>query len=121
MTDLSTLRIDQPQQVISAIVQLLSGGAVNWWNTNSVAVEGDITTLAQSAKQTALALAAGTITLETATVAFNNQRTVLQNMPTFIEFMAAAEAQSLLDGVFNILGNAIKNVVGINPFAVAGG
>ena len=118
--DLSTLRIDQPQQVISAIVKLLSGGAVNWWKTNSAAVENDLQTLAEGAKQTTEALAEGRITAEQAQGYYESQLRVLKNTPRFVEFMAAAGAQSLFDGVVNILGTAIKNVVGLNPFELLG-
>jgi hypothetical protein len=121
MTDLSTLRIDQPGQVLSAIGQLLSGQATNWWQVNSSSVQGDLQTLAQGAALTTSALVQGRITADTARIAFASQKRVLEETPMFVEFMAAAGAQQALDGVFNILGTAIKNVVGFNPFFIPPG
>jgi hypothetical protein len=121
VTDLSTLRIDQPGQVVSAIKALISGQATDWFNKNSSAVEGDLQTLAQAAAKTTAALVEGRIDAATAKIAYANQRAVLVQTPAFVEYMAATLAQSLLDGVFNILGAAINNRLGFTLIPPAGG
>lgn len=114
--DFSQINITSADQLFGLLKTQVTTTASQWWNTNSGAVQGYLTALAQAAVETQASLVAGRIPQEQATMILANQKAALEQTIQFTEYMTLALAQSLMDGIFSIIGWGIFNRTGINLF-----
>lgn len=114
MLDFANLRIDNVNQLVSALEDELGGVSTEWWNTNKTVVAGYLRSLAEATLQTQVALGNKQIPPEAADMIMSNQKLAFNQTLQFTKFMTLVLAQQLLDAAFRVIGWVIYNKTGVN-------
>lgn len=112
--DLSTFKPDSVGDLVDAITGEISGMSKDWWDANSKAIEGYVTSLAEAAKETATSFAKGEMPEEEAKQILAMQKSAFETSIKFGEYMTMALAQNVVDKAMQIVGAAIKNLTGVD-------
>lgn len=114
--DLENFSPDSVSELADAIVSELSDLGPKWWSVNSELVSGYLSSLAEAAMQTNLALAQNRLKPAEAKQILHMQELAFASTIHFTKYMSFVLAQKVLDMTFKIIGWALFNKTGINLF-----
>jgi hypothetical protein len=113
-TDLATFNPRNFGELAEVLEEQIGDIATDWWNENKVVVSARMRLLAKAAMKTTKALAEGRIDQETAEEALAMQRSALDDVITYSQFMSLVLAERVKDALFKVIGQVILNRTGLS-------